>query len=137
MIFSNAPWSPSGYGTQAAQLGRTLRKHGHQVAFAAYWGLMGAGVAWDGMPVYPGSGEDAYARDVLKGHYKHFGADLLITLLDMWVFEPEHLAGMNVAHWMPVDCSPLGKRDRKALAGGGRPVAFSRFGQRQLLDAGY
>ena len=137
MIFANAPWSPSGYGTQAAQLGRTLRKHGHEVAFACYYGLHGAGVAWDGMPVYPGSGEDAYARDVLPGHYAHFGAELLITLMDIWVLDPAQLTGMNVLHWMPVDCSPLSKLDRNVLAGPGRPVAISRHGLKQLRDAGY
>jgi glycosyltransferase involved in cell wall biosynthesis len=137
MIFANAPWAPSGYGTQAAQLGRTLRRHGHEVAFANYFGLAGAPTGWEGFTVYPGSGEDLYARDVLPGHYRHFGADLLITLLDIWVFEPAQLAGMNVAHWMPVDCAPLSAMDRKTLAGGGRPVAFSRFGHRVLTDAGY
>ena len=94
-------------------------------------------MTFEGMPVYPGSGEDAYARDVLPGHYKHFGADLVITLLDIWVLDPAQMQGMNVAHWMPVDCEPLSSLDRRVLDGPGRPVAFSRFGQRQLEAAGY
>ena len=117
MIFSNAPHAPSGYGTQAAQLGKTLRRHGHEVAFAAFWELHGAPIMWEGFPVYPGSGEDLYARDVLPGHYRHFGADLLITLLDIWVLDPAQMAGMNILHWMPVDCTPLSGLDRKVLAG--------------------
>ena len=129
--------APSGYGTQAAQLGRTLRRHGHEVAFAAYWGLHGAPITWEGFPVYPGSGEDPYARDVLPGHYRHFGADLLITLLDIWVLDPEQLAGMNVLHWMPVDCTPLSGLDRRCWPGPARAVAFSRFGQKQIQDAGF
>ena len=137
MIFSNAPHSPSGYGTQAAQLGKTLRRHGHEVAFAAFWGLHGAPIMWEGFPVYPGSGEDLYARDVLPGHYRHFGADLLITLLDIWVLDPAQLAGMNILHWMPVDCTPLSGLDRKVLAGPGTAVAMSRFGQKQIQDAGF
>ena len=107
-------------------------------AFACFWGLHGRRRHLvEGMPVYPGSGEDAYARDVLPGHYKHFGADLVITLLDIWVLDPAQLAGMNVLHWMPVDCEPLSSLDRRVLDGPGRPVAFSRFGHRQLEAAGY
>ena len=90
----------------------------------------------EGFPVYPGSGEDPYARDVLPGHYRHFGADLLITLIDIWVLDPEQLAGMNVLHWMPVDCTPLSGLDKKVLAGPGTAVAMSRFGQKQIQDAG-
>ena len=139
-IYGNAPFCPSGYGTQAALLGKTLRAHGHEVAFMAFHGVMGSPLLWDGMTVYPGSGEDAWAQDLMGAHYKHFRADLLVTLMDAWVLDPAKLtaAGMNFAHWMPVDCEPLGQLDRRVLdAGGGRPIALSRFGERQLRDAGY
>ena len=81
-----------------------------------------------------------WAQDLVPGHYRHHQADLLITLMDAWVLSPEMLTGqgMNVAHWMPVDCSPLSVLDRKVLAEGkGRPVAMSEFGRRQLEDAGH
>lgn len=58
--------------------------------------------------------------------------------MDAWVLDPAKLAGMNLAHWLPVDCSPLGAMDRRVLdAGGGKPIAMSRFGEEQLLNAGY
>lgn len=81
-----------------------------------------------------------WAQDLVPGHYRNHQADLLITLMDAWVLSPEMLTGqgMNVAHWMPVDCSPLSVLDRKVLAEGkGRPVAMSEFGRRQLEDAGH
>ena len=57
--------------------------------------------------------------------------------MDAWVLDPAKLAGMNVAHWLPVDCQPLAAMDRKVLdACGGRPIAISEFGRRQLRDAG-
>jgi glycosyltransferase involved in cell wall biosynthesis len=88
--------------------------------------------------VYPGSIEHMWAQDLVPGHYRHHQADLLITLMDAWVLAPEMLGGMRVAHWMPVDCAPLSVMDRKVLTeGGGRPVAMSRFGQRQLAGAGW
>lgn len=138
LIYGNAPYVPSGYGTQAAALGRMLRKLGHKVAFATFHGLHGAPLTWDDCMVYPGSGEDPWAQDLMPAHYRHFGADLLITLMDAWVLDPGKLAGMNLAHWQPVDCDPLSALDRKVLdAAGGRPIAMSRFGQARLAEAGY
>ena len=138
LILSNAPWNLSGYGTQALLLGRKLREHGHEVAFSAFHGLQGPAQGFDGFPVFGGSGEDAFNRDVLPAHYRYFGADLLITLLDAWAMDPSQLPGMNVACWMPVDCAPLSTRDKQVLAPGTmRPIAMSRIGQQLLLDAGY
>lgn len=138
LLYGNAPWVPSGYGTQGAQLARSLTKLGHDVAIAAFHGLHGAPLNWEGITVYPGSTEDQWAQDVLPAHYRNFQADLLITLMDAWVLDPGKLAGMNLAHWMPVDCSPLSAMDRRVLDGaGGRPIAMSEFGRRQMQDAGY
>ena len=147
LIFSNAPWAPSGYGTQTAQVTRGFTSLGHRVAIAAFHGLHGAPLAWEnGVTVYPGSTEDPWAQDILPGYYGHHKADLLITLMDAWVLNPAGLAGMNVAHWLPIDAaasatgiSPhLGSMDRRVLEeGGGRPVAMSRFGLKVLTDAGF
>ena len=138
LIFGNAAWAFSGYGTQAAQLAPRLRSAGHDVAMAAFHGLHGAPLWWNGILIYPGSTEDMWAQDVLKGHYDHHQADLLITIMDAWVMNPQVVSTMNAAHWMPIDCSPLSALDRKILAeGGARPIAMSEFGRRQLLDAGF
>lgn len=138
LIFGNAPWCPSGYGVQAALLAKKLPGLGHSTAVAAFHGLHGTPLNWEGVKVYPGSGEDPWALDVLPAHYRNYEADLLITLMDIWVLDPAKLAGMSLAHWIPVDCSPLSAMDRAILdKGGGRPVAMSQFGRRQLEDAGY
>lgn len=138
LFFGNVPWAWSGYGTQLAQVVPRVASLGHDVAIAAFFGLHGAPLNWQGIMVYPGSTEDQWAQDVLRGHYDHHQADLLITLMDAWVMNPSVVAGMNTAHWLPVDCSPLSALDRKILAeGGGRPIAMSEFGRARLLDAGW
>lgn len=140
LILSNAGYARSGYGTQAALLAKMLQKNGHNAAIAAFYGLHGAPMVVDGIQHYPGSGENPWSLDVLPAHYQNFGADLLITLMDAWVLDPALMKdrGMNVAHWMPVDCEPLSVKDRAVLDGlGARPVAMSRFGERQLLAAGF
>lgn len=138
LTFGNAPYAWSGYGTQAAQLVPRLRSAGHEVAIAAFHGLHGAPLWWNGIMIYPGSTEDLWAQDVVKGHYDHHQAELLITIMDAWVCNPQIMSTMNAAHWMPIDCTPLSALDRKFLAeGGGRPIAMSEFGRVQLADAGW
>jgi glycosyltransferase involved in cell wall biosynthesis len=134
---SNTPYSPSGYGTQTAVWCRRLRELGHEVIVAAFHGLQGAPLYHDGVSILPAL-EDPYGQDILPGNYQFTRADLLITLMDAWVLNPQYLQGMNVAHWLPVDCAPLGHMDRAILDGArGQPIAMSRFGERVLTEAGY
>ena len=130
--YSNGSHVPSGYGTQTRVWLPRIAALGHDVAVAAFHGLQGAPAGFDGVMTYPASGEDPWSQDTLPGHYGHHQADLLITLMDAWVLDPARLGGMNVAHWLPVDCSPLSVLDQRVLSGGGRPVAMSQFGKRQL-----
>lgn len=114
-----------------------LRRHGHEVGFAAFYGLAGAPLTWDGFPVFPATGEDPFARDVLPIWYAYFKADLCITLIDVFALDPSQLQGMNLAHWIPVDAEPMSVIDAQVLRNSpGRPVAMTRFGQRVLSDAG-
>jgi glycosyltransferase involved in cell wall biosynthesis len=117
-----------------------LMQQGHQIAVAAFFGLAGAPMMWQGMTILPGSAEDQWAQDMLPGYYGHHHADYMISLMDAWVLDIAQLrdAGMRMAHWMPVDCDPLGVNDEAVLRGaGGRPIAMSQFGHRMLLEAGF
>jgi len=103
------------------------------------WGLAGARTVWNGMPVYP-AGFRHYCADVIAGHAKDFGADLVLNLLDIWAMDRTTLteAGVPTACWMPVDTATLSPLDKGALdQWGGIPVAMSRHGEGCLLDAGF
>jgi glycosyltransferase involved in cell wall biosynthesis len=134
----DAPWSVTGYGQQTALLAPRLRDAGHEVAISAFWGLAGGMLDWDGIPVYP-SGQDLYGNDMLAGHARHFDAELVITLMDMWVLSPDLLSSLPVACWMPVDTEPLGKANYRVLTAAGSviPVAMSAFGRDRLAEAGF
>jgi FkbM family methyltransferase len=138
LIHSNAPWVPSGYGTQCALWAPRLASLGHDVAVSAYFGLRGGMLEWRGLPVYP-SGQAPYGGDVVGMHARHFAADLVLLLADLWCVPHETLTGLNVAAWMPIDCEPMGMMDAGRLKayGGAIPVAMSRFGEKQLTDAGF
>lgn len=144
MIHSNGPMVPSGYGRQTALAIRQFTGLGHEVAVSAFHGVTGSIVDWHGTPVYP-AGQAGWGLDVLIPHAQHFGADLVLTLMDTWKLLPiaDQLAqlragGTRVACWMPIDCTPLGRGDRAVIEQTGAvPIAVSHFGQRQLLEAGF
>lgn len=138
LIVSNAPWAGSGFGTQAAQLGRSLRDHGHQVAFFANYGLAGSKTVWEGFTVFPAAISPA-GDDLLHGHADAWGADVVLVLFDAFTMDGRIQRAMRqlVLFWQPVDCEPLGRGDfRQFQASGAQPVAMSRFGERVLAGAG-
>ena len=132
----------TGYGMQCAQLSLRLVSAGYTVAISAFYGLAGASTNWNGILVLP-AGQDAYGSDILLEHAKHVGADLVLTLMDMWVLDRAQLrairdAGIVVASWLPVDADPLGVMDAQALRETGViPVAMSRYGHGKLIEAGF
>lgn len=138
LIHSNAPWLPSGYGKQCAHLVRTLQQLGHEVTVSAFAGLTGAPIDWHGVTVLP-SGMYEYGVDVLLPHIGGVEPDLTIALMDVWKLGPlvDALKDVNMAAWVPVDCTPLSRLDRDFFEKSGvRPIAMSRFGEAQLQDAG-
>ena len=129
-------------GQQCSHSCPRLASLGHEVFISAFWGLTGASTEWNGHLVLPG-GQDPYGSDIIVSHARYVKADLVITLMDVWPLDVGQIRslrvdhGIPVAHWMPVDCDPLGAMDERHLkATGAIPVAMSRFGQRMLAEAG-
>lgn len=140
MIHSNSPQSPSGYGVQVKLLGRLLLRAGHQVAVSAFSGsATGSVVEWEGMTILP-AGQINFGVDTIIPHAAHYGADLVITLMDFWQLGniAEQLQELNLAAWLPIDTTPMGYMDRGTLQySRAWPLAMSRFGLQQLVEAGH
>jgi glycosyltransferase involved in cell wall biosynthesis len=135
-FFSNAIWARTGYGNQTALFVPRLRQLGHEMSITAFYGLEGSIINLDGIPVYP-RGQMAYGQDVWSAHAHHAGAEVCISLMDAWVFEP----GMNPHHvpwipWFPVDMDPLPERIRERVALAFKRIVFSKFGLQVVNDAG-
>ena len=136
---------PSGYGRQTALALRQLTDLGHDVAVSSYHGVTGSIVDWHGFPVYPG-GMAPFGVDTILPHADHFGAKLLLTLMDTWSLMPilDHLAeslkldgAPHFACWTPVDCEPMSQGDRHVLRKtGALPIAMSRHGVAMMERAG-
>lgn len=138
----------TGYGQQSAVWVPRIASLGYEVAISAFAGAPAGLTEWQGHRVYP-SGGGGYGADVLAQHARHFGVDLVITLMDAYALDPEPWADAlkgKVAQWMPVDADdggglisrPIGLPDHlRLLQSAAQPVAMSRYGERQLLKAGH
>lgn len=137
MWHSCAPWAPSGYGTQTAVWTRKLTEMGHEVVISTYWGLAGSATQWEGLTVLPGFGAN-YCSPSLHQHARAVRPDLVITLGDIWVMDPNLLRQIPVAHWLPSDSRPMSTADRLCVEGSGAElIAMSRHGFDRFTEAGY
>jgi len=107
------------------------------VAMFAWFGVNGGITQWGPHLVYPGHGHP-YGIDVIGHHAKNFGADVVITLIDVWTQEgvAEKVAPAKWAPWFPVDTEPVSPKVLESLEGAALPVVYSKFGHRMLRDAG-
>lgn len=137
MWLSNAPFTKTGYGNQTGVFVPRLQAAGHPMAISSFYGSEGGILKWSGIPIYP-KGYHAFGQDITAAHAQHFNADLIISLMDVWVCEPQRLMehGCAYAPWFPVDSSPLPRpvyeRSKDATA----RLVFSRFGERIVQEAG-
>ena len=133
----NAPWAPTGYGSQVNLFAEALAEH-HDLSLSAFYGLEGSRLSWNGIQIYPGAGGE-YGNISLVPHARHaFGNPrdgLVFTLLDVWVLDHSVCQQLNMASWVPVDHDPVPPRVAEFFQQSAAvPVAMSRYGQEQLSD---
>ncbi len=132
---SNAPWAPSGYGSQTRQVGLRIAAAGHEIEFSANDGSRGDR-DWNGLLVR-GSGSDRFSRDSVREDLDRSGADWVISLYDAWVYTEQGrdpFAGLpRVTGWVPVDHFPTPLALYGWLEEHGA-IAMSEFGHRCLRD---
>ncbi len=132
---SGAPWAPTGYGQQTATFAPRLQALGHELILSSVWGLDGATLEWNGMPVLPR--DQRYGNVTLPQHAERYKPDLVIALLDAWVFSPDRMRDLPLAVWAPVDHKPCPPKVAEFFRlSGARPIAMSRFGEQMFRDEG-
>lgn len=138
LLISDSPSATSGYAVEASMIGPILKGLGHDVAYLAAFGHHGSMTEHKGIPVYPG-GLDGFGNDVIGPAAKDWRADVVITLKDLWVYRPnEWGAGIRWCPLTPVDHDPLPEGIVHMLRQHAyHPIAYSRFGEQQLLNAGF
>lgn len=132
---SNALWCSSGYGIQAKYILPRFQKLGHTVAQHAWYGLQGGMLNLNDIPIYP-CGNDAYGNDIVEAHAEHFKADIVLSLMDVWVLREYGKKKMRWIPYMPIDQDPIPAAVLHALKGAYRVASYSRWGEKLLNEAG-
>lgn len=147
MVNTNSPHSTSGYGSQAHDLLPRMQKAGYPTASLSFYGLEGNRVRWkchqpccEGqwpeIEMYPKIG-DAWGNDAIIPHSQHFKADVVFSLQDIWVLDPNMLKA--IPRWIPIvpidhEPTPQAILDRLKLAY--RIVTYAQFGKDELRKEG-
>ncbi len=134
---SNAEWSNTGYGNQTGLFVPRMRRAGHEIAQLPYYGFAGHKHKLDGHTYY-GLNKGQWGDDAIGFTARDWKADIVITLMDVWVMDPTLLDrdGIRYCPWLPVDHEPAPRGIVDRLKSAYRPIAISQFGHRMLHDAG-
>jgi FkbM family methyltransferase len=114
-----------------------LQKLGHEIALAPNFGVQGGAIEMGGMRVYP-LYRDKLGQDVLAAHAKHFEADLVIGLYDLWPYTTDFIAGLKrpLATWFPQDSYPPCPTVVERAMQVDYPIAMSKFGVESMKEQG-
>ena len=133
---SNAPWCPTGYGQQTGLFLPRLQNMGHQMSCFAFAGLEYGTLNMNGVQFFPRGG-DPYGNDIVQAHYLAAGAEIIISLMDTWVMQPEgYPTGLIWVPWYPVDHDPMPDIVRGKIAQAFKRIVMSKFGVRMTHEAG-
>lgn len=143
LLHGSAIHSPTGYSVQTALFAPRLQALGHDVAVACWFGFAGGALGnpaipgpREPIPLYP-QGYTEYSFDALPSYYRHFNADLCVSIIDAWVCSPEEFtSGERWVPLFPVDCEPLPLGVRVKAEQGVDRFVISRFGERVCAEAG-
>jgi glycosyltransferase involved in cell wall biosynthesis len=139
---SNAFWAASGYGVQGRSLLPRLAKlpeigSPEALAMFAWYGLQGGVHNVNGHKIYP-QGGDPYGNDVIEAHAKDHRANVVISLIDVWVMK-DTARKVHPAFWLPwlpIDHDPVPKTVLSALEGAYMPLTYAKWGHDMLEAAG-
>lgn len=134
LLASDHPDALSGYAVQTKLAALCLKDHCH-LALLATFGLHGSIQEWNGIPLFPG-GADAFANDVIGKAAKAWQADVIITLKDALVFNPQSFTGFRWLPLTPCDHDPSSPQVIERVRQSYRPIAYAPHGFRALRLAG-
>src|SRR3990167_3240791 len=135
----------SGYGVEQEFLIKRLLREGFQVAQAAKAGLHGHWIDYrmdEGtLRMYPQI-DDPHGSDTMFYGARHFGANVVISMIDTWVIPPQWIQQLKTidCRWIPyfpIDSSPVAPGVLRILPLADKLITFSKFGQKELLKHGF
>jgi glycosyltransferase involved in cell wall biosynthesis len=137
MWCSNSPHTGTGYGIPTRHVVQHLKNLGHEVAIQAFYGVQGNALNWGDVTLYPGQGH-IYGADAIGAHARHFGAELVVTLIDNWVLPNQYHKAFECPwlEWFPVDGEPVPEKSIYMARQAEYPAVFSQHGVHAMHAAG-
>jgi glycosyltransferase involved in cell wall biosynthesis len=133
---SNAFWWGSGYGVQTSLMLPRMKADGHDPALIAYCGLTGHSINMNGIEVFPQAAHP-YGQDICWEHTKRYGTNIMFSLTDAWIMEPERIpSGYKWIAYYPVDSNPMPPQVRDRLRAAYKRIAMSKYGELKTLEEG-
>lgn len=107
------------------------------IAMFAWYGLQGGTHEVGGIRCYP-AGTDPYGNDIIGAHTKDFGANVVVSLIDVWVMKQtaEKISPALWLPWLPIDHDPVPPAVLDSLKGAYLPLTYSKWGHQLLAAAG-
>jgi glycosyltransferase involved in cell wall biosynthesis len=139
---SNSVAVGTGYGVQSALMIPAWQDLGHKVIQSGFYGNQGAPVRISGekeehdLLILPTS-KDAYGNDVLIDDFRHWNADITITLIDAWIFNPNVTSQIRWVPYYPVDTDPMPPFVAQVLRTAYKLIAYAKFGVEKSIEAGF
>jgi glycosyltransferase involved in cell wall biosynthesis len=133
--FANSPFSSTGYGNQTKLFTPLIKQLGHDVSIHAFFGhdMYTAPINWGGITI-TGRGFHPYGLDVIAAQAKTVKADIVLTLLDAWVFDIMTMKDLRWVSWFPIDHDPIPPAVLEKVRYAFDRIVMSKFGLKQMQD---
>jgi glycosyltransferase involved in cell wall biosynthesis len=133
--FSNSPLVCTGYGNQTKLFVPLIKQLGYDISIHAFYGHdpYSAPFIWNGIPI-TGRGFHPYGLDVIAGHAKAIKADIVLTLIDAWIFDPLVMKDLRWVPWFPIDHDPVPPAVLERVRYAFDRIVYSKFALGQLEE---
>ena len=148
LYMANAPWCGTGYGTQSNSLLPRLSRLDSvdDAAMFAFYGVQGGitrqhigneQAGYMDLTCYPLKA-DMWGNDIVTTWAHDFKADLIVTLVDIWVLDVVQYgaSGFYWLPWMPIDHDPVPPDVLEHCKAAYLPLTYTRFAEKELWRNG-
>ena len=132
---SNAPWAPTGYGSQLKLVIPYLKNLGHAQAVQAFYGHAGSPIDYNGVTIY-GATAHPFGMDVARAHAMNFKADFILSNMDAWVIDPAMFFEQKWVAWFPIDSEPIPPMVREKVSQAFHRIVWTDFAKREMDKTG-
>ena len=136
ILVANAPWMQSAYADQMYSLAKRLITDGHKVYWMPNCGFYGGVIDYKGIEILPSETADSDGNDIIGYHVMATGADIVMTLGDVWEMPKYGGSDFRWIAYLPVDKTKVDRHTAAYLKRAWRVCSPSQYGVDQLEEAG-